>query len=61
MRLDFFKLGIAFILLALMFPLVALVDKYVDTGTALVTLILWIIGFLLILLSAVFTTLKQKQ
>ncbi len=49
---DLFRLGTAFILLALMFPLIEAVDKYVDTETAAVTLILWLIGILLIFISA---------
>ena len=52
MKLDLFRLGIAFILLALMFPLVEAVDKYVNTETAAVTLVLWLIGVLLVFTSA---------
>ncbi len=52
LRVDLFRLGIAFILLALMFPLVEAVSKYVGTGTATVMLILWLIGVLLVFISA---------
>ncbi len=49
---DLFRLGVAFILLALMFPLVEAVDKYIDTETEAVTLVLWLIGVLLVFTSA---------
>lgn len=52
LRIDLFRLGIAFILLALMFPLVDVVDKYDDAETAAVTFILWLIGVLLVFISA---------
>ncbi len=52
MRVDLFKLGIAFILLALMFPLVEAVGKYIDDETAAVMLVLWLIGVLLVFVSA---------
>ena len=52
LRVDLFRLGIAFTLLALMFPLVEAVSKYVNTGTAAVMLILWLIGDLLVFISA---------
>ncbi len=59
MSIDLFKLGVAVILLALMFPLVEAIDKYVGTGTSIVTFFLWLTGTLLIFSSALTT--KQKH
>ena len=59
MSIDLFRLGVAVILLALMFPLVEAIDKYVSTGTSIVTFFLWLTGTLPILSSALTT--KQKH
>ncbi len=61
LKLDLFKLGIAFILLALMFPLIEAVDKYVDDETATVTLVLWLIGVLLVFISAFAITTRHSN
>ena len=55
-RVDLFRLGLAFILLALMFPLGDIVSMYDDTETAGVMLVLWFIGILLLFASAFITT-----
>ncbi len=52
MSIDLFRLGTAIILFGVLFPLIEFIDKYVDTETAMVTLLLWIIGIVLILASA---------
>ncbi len=52
MGIDLFRIGIAVILLALMFPLVEAIDKYVGSETSFVTFNLWIIGVLLLFISA---------
>ncbi len=57
---NLFRLGIAFILLALLFPLVDVVGQYVSTETAGVVLILWLIGSLLVLVSAFVTAEKHS-
>ena len=52
MSIDLFKLGIAVILLALMFPLVETVNRYVGTETSVVTFFLWLIGVVFVFASA---------
>jgi len=49
---DLFRIGLGFILLGALFPLVDFISKYVSEGTAMATLVTWVIGIALILVSA---------
>lgn len=52
MGVDLFRLGIGFVLLALMFPLADLVGEYVGYETSAVTVVLWLLGVVLVFASA---------
>lgn len=52
LTIDLFRLGIAIILFSLVFPLVEFVNKCIGTGTAMVTLLGWVMGVIFILISA---------
>jgi len=52
LTIDLFRLGIAIILFSIMFPLVEFVNKYIGTGTAMATFLGWVIGVILVLISA---------
>ncbi len=55
LKVDLYKLGMAFILLGLMFPVVDFVSKYDDPDTSLVTMFLWFIGVVILFVSAFVT------
>ena len=52
MAVDLFRLGVAAVLLGSLFPLIEFTSEYVNDTTAAVTLILWLIGIILIVVSA---------
>ncbi len=61
MGIDLFRLGIAVILLALMFPLVEAVEKYLSSETMKVMFALWVIGLFLLFVSAFFTGTRRSR
>jgi len=60
LAIDLFRLGIAIILFSIVFPLVEFIDKYVGTGTAMATFLGWVIGVVLVLISA-FTKREERK
>jgi len=59
--IDLFRLGIAVILLALMFPLAEAVDKYLSPETMKVMFALWVIGLFLLFMSAFVTGTRHSR